>query len=187
MTDAPPLHTKRAIGKRPALSSYLKKLLTGWRPDRKPGDRAPAFAALYVAGPAHPVSKRIGDNRGCWPIKFGVTQAWQDQITNMLDGSAPLYWQGMLFRVWCSTPTSAQLLESLVRSDLPDDWEPLRKAWVDFGPELDVTALEKAIRRIATDHNIRTWNDVELVKHLKSIEDQPRQKLTRMRQSAALR
>lgn len=173
------------MSKRPSLSAHLKKLLTGWRPDRRPGDRVPAFAALYVAGPKHPVSKRIGDNRGCWPIRFGVTQAWQDQITNGLDGASPLYWQGMLFRVWCATPASASVLESLIREELPREMEPLRKTWLDFGPELDVRRLEKAIRKIASDHNIRTWTDAEMVKYLQEIEAEPKARIAKMRQSAA--
>jgi hypothetical protein len=103
----------------------------------------------------------------------------------MLDSASPLYWQGMLFRVWCASPSAAHLLEGLVRSELPLEWEPLKKTWVDFGPELDVPRLEKAVRAVASDHNIRTWTDAELVKHLKEIEKAPQNKIKRLREHGA--
>jgi hypothetical protein len=167
--------------KRPPLSTHLKRILLGWRPARRPGDRESAFCALYVAGPAHSVSKRIGDNMGCWPIRFGTTGAWQDEITSRLEWASPIYWQGLLFRVWCSSVTSAQVLESLVRAELEDRYDGLRKAWVDFGPNLDVQELERAIRLVAADHGIQTWNDAELVKHLEKLDKDATDKVRRIK------
>jgi hypothetical protein len=99
----------------------------------------------------------------------------------MLEFGSPLHWTGVLFRVWCPNLTSAQLLESLVRTDLDDRYDPLRKAWVDFGPELNVKELEKAVRFVAAEHNIPTWSDAELVKHLENISNEAVKKVSRIR------
>jgi predicted DNA-binding protein (UPF0278 family) len=75
--------------------------------------------------------------------------------------------------------TSAQVLESLVRAELENRYDGLRKAWVDFGPNLDVQELEKAIRLVAADHGIQTWSDAELVKHLEKIDKDATEKVRR--------
>ena len=95
-----------------------------------------------------------------------------------MEWASPFYWQGLLFRVWCSSPTRAQLLEALVKVEV--EFNPLRKAWGNLGPNLDVKALELAIRQIAAGYNIQTWNDTELVAHLKKLEQDLSAKMKRV-------
>lgn len=166
------------------LTPLLKRIRFGfrWRNNRWKRE-SPVFAALYAAGPKHPIPKRMGDNRGCRPVRLGVSQVWVDEITRKLDAGSPTHWQGMLFRVWCPSVTSAKILESLVKQDLSAGFEPMRKDWIDFGPNLDVPALERAIRRVASDHNIKTWTDAEILEHLKWIQNEPERQISRLKQT----
>jgi hypothetical protein len=128
------------------------------------------FAALYVAGPKVVVAKRLGDNRGCRPIKIGITTAWVDTISNNLDGASALYPQGVLFRLWCSNTGRAKFLEMQIGGYIAKHSDPLRKAWCDLGPDLNIVRFQKAIRQVATDHGIVTWSDGELIDYLRSMD-----------------
>jgi hypothetical protein len=148
------------MSKRPPLPKELKRIIRGW-------------AALYVAGPVCVVPKRVGDNRGTRPILFGITESWVDStISRKLDAASPHHEQRILFRVWCSSKFLAHDLGKKVEQYIKrgDDYDRLRGTWHDLGPYLDVVAFEKAIRLVARDNGIRTWNDRELHQHLRDIE-----------------
>ena len=155
--------------KRQPLPEYLARRL------RKDG-----YAALYVAGPDQVVFTRPAQNRGSRPLKIGVTTAWADTITNNLDSSSPFYWQGVLFRLWCSSVDKARMLESLVAGHLKDHSDPLRKSWADLGPDLDTKQFENAIRKLGKEYNVATWTDAELVAKLKDLESKPARIIKRM-------
>lgn len=152
------------------LTPFLKNILFGLRPDQKPQERQKGFAALCVCGPTGVVPKRMGDNYGCRPIAFSVSQSWVDQISRKLDSASPTFSQKVLFRVWCEKSIYANTLQGLVLRAIPSDL--LKGNYWDFGPELDLRRLENAIRTIALDNGMRTWNDREMVAHLQSIADE---------------
>jgi hypothetical protein len=139
------------------------------------------YAALYVAGFKEIIPRNAGDNYGCRPIKIGVSIPFTDGITKYLDGASPLYWCGVLFRLWCESVPKAKALEQHVARELKEQSDPLRKSWIDLGPELDVGQLQEAIRLLGEDFGIRTWTDKELVEFVKS---QERQRVKRVRSGA---
>lgn len=153
-----------------SLPAACKRLFLGWRyKEDGRSHKGDKFSALYVAGPKEIVARRIGDNRGARPIKVGVVESWKDEITRKLDAASPLWWNGVLFRVWCPSRRHADKLMRVIMEELEDHSDPLRKEWLDLGPQLNTQALESAIRLKAKDVGISTWNDVELVEHLKEL------------------
>lgn len=143
--------------------------------------RLDGYAALYIAGTKEPVAKRIGDNRGAWPISLGITTAWSDTITKHIDRHSPFWWNGVLFRVWCPTEEHAKMLQRLVSGYMQKhkDADPLRKSWFDLGPAFDVKKFERAIRLLAKDHRIQTWSDGELIAHITALENEKVKKVKR--------
>lgn len=135
----------------PTLPEYLKAEL-----------RKGQYCALYAAGPIGVVAKRLGDNRGCRPIKFGITTSWTDTVTANLDAAHYAERAEVLFRVWCGSVVRAKLLKAQVEDQIESSSMPMRKGWFDLGPELDLTRLENAVRTIAREWNVHTWSDGEL-------------------------
>lgn len=123
--------------------------------------------AVYAAGPDEVVSKRLGDNRGCRPMQFGITTSWTDIVTPGLNSKSYASWSGLLFRMWCSSTVKAKILLNLIDTEMDTLAVPMRKSWFDLGPELNIIRLEKAIRALADDLGIATWSDDELHKLLR--------------------
>lgn len=142
--------------------------MTTLTPDLKRRFRLEGFAALYVAGTKDVVAKRVGDNQGSRPITLGVTKSWGDTITKHIDRHSPLWWNGVLFRIWCESEEHADLLHRIVASYL-QKYDPLRKSWFDMGPAFSPAKFEWAIRKLAEDRRIRTWNDKELVAYVNEL------------------
>lgn len=155
--------------------------MTALAPHIKRRFRLEGFAALYIAGTKEPVAKRIGDNRGAWPISLGITTAYSDTITKHIDRHSPFWWNGVLFRVWCPNEEQAKILQRLVSSYMQKhkDADPLRKSWFDLGPAFEPKKFERAIRLLAKDHRITTWNDQELHDHLVALEARETKKVKR--------
>lgn len=128
--------------------------------------KSKGYAAVYVAGPAHPVPRKMGDNMGGWPIRVGVTQSWDDTITNTLDTGAALWWQGCLFRVWTASREHALRLEGAIAMYVAERSEALRKAWLDLGPDLDLTLFEWEVHSVGERIVGKVWGDEDLYHEL---------------------
>lgn len=129
------------------------------------------FVAIYLAGPADLVPRKMGDNYGARPVKIGHTSSYKDSISDVLDGASPFWEQRMFLRVWVSGKENAKTLEGHLRGR----WEgfsaisKLRKSWIDMGPDFDETLCELEIRGAAAVLGIKCWSDHELTLHLGEI------------------
>lgn len=128
------------------------------------------YTAVYVAGPAHVVPRKMGDNLGAWPIRLGLTANWEDTVTNTLDTGQACWWQGVLFRVWCSDRDAALRLQGAIEMYVADRSEAMRKAWLDLGPDLDLGLLEWEIHSIGERIAGRVWSDEDLYHDLMRAE-----------------
>jgi len=120
------------------------------------------FCAVYCAGSVEPVAKRIGENRGAWPIKIGLTRALEDTISSGLDGASPFWEQRVLFRVWVKTFERGRQLERLVLGALSGSAEAARKSFWDMGPDFQREFFEMEIHTIAQVNGIESWDDDSL-------------------------
>lgn len=125
------------------------------------------YCAVWAAGPVEVVAKRIGDNRGCRPVKFGITASWNDTVTPQLNAASYATRSEMLFRLWCANTGRAKTLVSLIDGEMSLAAVPMRVGWNDLGPELNLRRFEKSIRELARDFQIWTWSDDELHKLLR--------------------
>lgn len=135
-----------------------------WDDARKDAFARWGITALYVAGPKAPVPRGIGDNRLGWPLRFGTTKVWEDNVTDVMDGASPYHWQGVWFRVWTPTrPHARQLLTLLVDALSPSEGfdsqpgsledeirrfiraEPARHAWHDVGEDFDFPTPDRKV------------------------------------------
>lgn len=122
------------------------------------------FTGLYIAGPDRVVPRYLGDNRGSRPIRFGITGNWEDTVTNTLDTGQWSCWAGVLFRVWCADRDAALRLEGAIEMYVADryDAEPMRKKWLDLGPDLDLNMFALDIRSVGERIAGRAWSDADL-------------------------
>ncbi len=121
------------------------------------------FCAVYCAGSVEPVAKRIGDNRGAWPVKIGLTRALEDTISSGLDGASPFWEQRVLFRVWVKTWARGRTLEREVLKALQGSSEQARKSFWDMGPDFQREFFEMEVHTIAQCNGIETWDDDSLM------------------------
>lgn len=129
--------------------------------------RKSQYCAVYAAGPDAVVSKRLGDNRGCRPIRFGIMSSWNDAVTPTINSASYASWSGLLFRVWCVSTGKAKMLLNLIEGEMSETSVPMRLSWYDLGPELNIQRLERSIRSLGADFGVRTWSDDELHKLLR--------------------
>lgn len=131
---------------------------------------AARFFALYAGGPGRLVpptpeegSRRIS-NAWWFPVRFGITGAWEDTVSNTLDTGSWSVASGVLFRIWTEGKPFAGKLEEAVIDALGAD--PLRKAWVNLGPDASTEMLKKTIIETAKARRVRVWDDVSLIQEL---------------------
>lgn len=122
------------------------------------------YAALYVGGPAHPVSRRPGDNMLGWPLTFGQTTSWKDHITGVLDRGTHYHDQGVIFRLWHERAHTPKLLR-LVRGYFDDRFEHLKKEWWEAGPHIDLPMLMFEFQILAQQSGITVYDDDEVQSH----------------------
>lgn len=128
------------------------------------------FAALYAGGPGRHVpptpqdgSRKIS-NAWWWPVRFGITSAWEDGVSNTLDTGSWSVASGVLFRIWTEGKPFAGRLEESVIVALKAD--ALRKAWLDLGPDASAEKLKELILLVAKQRRIKVWDDVTLIQEL---------------------
>lgn len=113
------------------------------------------FAALYVVGPPEAVPTRIGDNRGRWPIRFGVTS----HPRNIVSQARSWNWHGVeLLGLWWTTSQSdAERLRDAIATEIDRYAEWRHGAWHD----VSVTALELWLRHLAELAGIELFDEDE--------------------------
>ena len=150
-----PTPTPLPQAKRVRWSEERRDLFDQWGP-----------VALYVAGPKAPVPRGVGDNRLGWPLRFGITETFQDNITRMMDIASPYHWQGVWFRVWTpSKPHARALLTAVIDRLAPSEefesapgsleqeirrWvraERARHSWVDVGEDFNFPMPDVKVER----------------------------------------
>lgn len=130
--------------------------------------------ALVVVGTEGPVSltlwtengeeaRRIGGNKGCWPLKLATTASWKDTVTTTYNRS-PFFWIGSLVRVWCESDRherllAAQVMELLSAYKEQAFGETLVAGYIDVGPNLGLEILEMEIHAIAERLGFSVWDD----------------------------
>ncbi len=132
------------------------------------------FASMYVAGTDRVIYRGHGDNAGCWPIRTGTTTTLRDAVTPVLDGATPWGWQGVLFRVWTRSLCDAKALQqhflALCQERYEDNvYEPMRKSYINVGPDIDFTMLKFEIEYLADRVGIRTMDEENLLERLSKI------------------
>lgn len=147
--------------------------------------RKSQHCAVWAAGPVEVVSKRLGDNQGCRPIKLGIMSSWNDAVSPGLNSATYAAKAEVLFRVWCGTSGKAKMLLNLIEGEMDTMAVPMRQRWRDLGPELNLARLEKSIRALAKDFGIWTWSDSELRKMLSdNHEEAKRNRVQALRRGA---
>ena len=126
-------------------------------PDLLAYHRKGGYAALCVIGTRELVARRLGDNMGGRPIKFGISELWDDRYTPMVDQWSPYHWHGLLWRVWTHGRPWAGKLEQIITDDLAP--ERLRNGGIDLGPDGSLKALIERAKRLADAHNVEIWDD----------------------------
>lgn len=124
------------------------------------------YAAVYVAGPAEIVPKRMGDNRGSRPIRIGITRHMSDEVVRKMDDASPFYEQRLLIRLWVRGSAKAKRLETLIRERLGEVAEHLRKSYHDMGSDFDVAYFELELRFLAEAEGIETHDDDSMMRDL---------------------
>lgn len=147
------------------------------------------FASMYVAGTDRIIYRYPGDNAGCWPIRTGTTTTLRDAVTPVLDGATPWGWQGILFRVWTRSLFDAKALQKhflvLCHERYEDEiYEPMRKSYINVGPDMDFTMLKFEIECLADQFGIRTMDEQNLFERLRKINDARKQKNRRLMEAA---
>ena len=137
-----------------------------WSPRKRDTFIRLAPAAVCIAGTEGPVPRTFGDNRGAWPIRVGITERWEDTSTPGLNSGSPLWWQGVLFRVWTPSREHAKQLGAAVLELVAERVEQLRGAWVDLGPETDLALFEVEVYALAERLKIPARDDDALNKWL---------------------
>lgn len=116
------------------------------------------------------VKKRLGHNRGFWPVKLASSGAWKDTVSSTYD-KFPSVFLGTQFRVWCESDQHeirlahkvSEMLGVLAEQALGVD---LDKDFRDVGPEFSLPMFEMEIHALAERLGLRVWDDDGLVREL---------------------
>lgn len=145
-----------------------------WSPQKRVKFRQLGMCALHVVGTAGPVSmtlydalgnvtRRIGHNRGVWPVRLARSSSWKDTVTTTYNRS-PFVWTGTQIRVWCRNDAEEKRLALAVADKLGAMAEEAMGAellgdFVDVGPEIDFALLEMDIHAIAERLGLTVLDD----------------------------
>lgn len=140
------------------------------------GTSGPISATLMT--PAGHVTKRLGHNRGCWPMRSALSGSHKDTITATYDKAAA--WRtGVQVRLWLDSEEHARrlalevgdLLGHMAREAMGT---PMLNGFHDVGPDLQMEMLEGDIVEKARRRGWHCRTDDELVAWLERLrrEDQ---------------
>lgn len=120
------------------------------------------------------VLRRLGHNRGIWPVRIVKGQAMRDAATTTWD-KFPLAFFGTQRRLWCLKEAerdrvAAEIVDMLaLRAERDGGSEPLKHGCVDIGPDADLDFLDMEMHGIAQSLRVKTWDDFGLVRWFDSL------------------
>lgn len=146
-----------------------------WRSEKKAAFELAGFQAVYAVMPEGPVAVRIygpdnlvkviGDNMPSWPIKTGLTGAWEDTISKR--HSNPWTELKVRSRLWTTCMSDAMTLLSWATTFLRKATEQagfseLRDGFLDGGPNFNPMKFERDMALIARRLKILSFDDFGL-------------------------
>lgn len=124
-----------------------------------------APVAVTLFDPDGVIVRRIGGNRGCWPMRLATSGAWGDTVTTTYDKS-PFVWMGTVIRVWLADRARVKALAAHVTGVLAGMAEAaqgageMRHGFRDVGPDVDLDLLEGEIHAAAARLFLApSWDD----------------------------
>lgn len=145
-----------------------------WSPEMRHAYDMLGPHAVYWAGTDGPVSltihdrdmgvkRRIGHNRGCWPVKIGTTRAWRDTVTPLLDKDPWVDFrvQGRVFlpRHDHAHKLAAQMTDVLAKAAERAGFEQLKHGYTDAGPNFKPEAFDKHVLDAARALGLLAWTE----------------------------
>lgn len=131
------------------------------------------MCALWIAGNLDgPQARRLGDNRGAWPIDMGLTQRWSGLTEdNQFADSDPNEKRGVMLRFWCDSYDVADRLQCAVYRHLKelDVAEAGLGSWLNLVPQTTLADVSAHILNAAARMGIETLTDDEMIRHLDGV------------------
>lgn len=128
---------------------------------------ANGLTALWVAGDLDgPQARRLGDNRGAWPVLMGLTQAWADSKSPQLMANEPYRNRAVMMRLWADTWDQADRIWSATYASLGHRLtEDTRGEWLSFDPDMELGDISAEILQHAANASprIHLRTDDELI------------------------
>ena len=126
------------------------------------------LTALWVAGDLDgPQARRLGDNRGAWPVLMGLTQAWADSKSATLIANEPYRTRAIMMRLWAETWDAADMIWTLTYNGLRHRLtEDTRGEWLSFEPETVLGDISAEILTHAQARNIPLRTDDEILEDI---------------------
>lgn len=133
---------------------------------------AHGLTAIWVAGDLDgPQARRIGDNRGAWPVLMGLTQAWQDSKSPQLMAHEPYRNRAVMMRLWADSWDEADRVWSATYLALSHRLtEETRGEWLSFDAEVELGDISAAMLEAAEKANprIHLRTDDEIIAEIDS-------------------
>lgn len=116
------------------------------------------------------VRRRLGHNRGFWPVRLATTGQWKDAVTTTYN-RFPCVFLGTQIRVWCRTDAHEMRLAHAVAEAIGVLAEhalgvDLDKGFSDVGPEFSLKMFEMEVHALAERLGLETWDDDGLKREL---------------------
>lgn len=160
---------------RPKPADDHNRVRTRWSPQKRMAFDTLGPYALCVVGTDGPcaftlydaaggITRRIGHNRGCWPVKLARSGSWRDTVTPRVD-VGPFATVAVQVRVWCAADAHEKRLamalgERLAQmADEAGGSDQLMNGFLDLGPDLSFEILEMEIHACAERLGLQTWDD----------------------------
>lgn len=129
-----------------------------------------APAALWIAGNLNgPQQRYWGDNEGAWPVRLGLTQAWNDTASPVMLAAEPFNPRAIMVRLWCDTWEQAETLWLRTYESLKPRFAPARGEWLAFDPETTLGDISAEILNHAAGERIQLLTDDELLREIDSV------------------
>lgn len=125
--------------------------------------------ALWIAGNLAGEQPRFwGDNKGGWPVLFGLTQKWDwNRAEKIKAGLQDAYYErDLLARYWFNTYEEADRVQCAFYQGMRSNFEDALGKYLSFDPEVRLPAIDSAIRGHAASMRFEIWNDKEFLEHL---------------------
>lgn len=131
-------------------------------------DMAPT--ALWIAGNLNgPQQRYWGDNHGAWPVRLGLTQAWNDTTSPAMLAAEPFHPRAIMVRLWCETWDQAEALWLKTYEGLRPRFAQARGEWLAFDAETTLGDISAEILNHAAALRVSVLTDDELLREIDSV------------------